>query len=241
MMMKTKTLMKIQVNMTMTVNSHTPQKSGIKKGILLVDKPEGITSFKIVHILRKLTGIQKIGHAGTLDPFATGLMIMLVGKEFTTKSDTFMNYDKQYHAQVFLGSATDSYDKTGTVTHEDSRVPTLLELEEALAKFQGSVEQIPPMYSAKKIQGQKLCDLARRGITVERAPQKVHIKIELVSYSYPFVNLIVDCSKGTYIRSLAYDIGIALGTYAHLSALRRTRIGSYFIEDATTVDNLSTL
>lgn len=207
----------------------------LKEGILLLDKPEGFTSFKLVHILRKKTGIQKIGHAGTLDPFATGLMIMLIGKQFTRQSDQFLNLDKQYEAKLKLGSSTDTFDKCGKLTHKSGHIPTLQEIENVLAQFQGSQLQTPPMFSAKKIKGKKLYELARAGIEIERQPTKVTIKIQFVSYNYPYLDLIVDCSKGTYIRSLAHDIGLALNTYAHLEALRRTRIGTYTLENSITL------
>ena len=210
----------------------------ISEGIHLLDKPAGFTSFKLVHILRKLTGIQKIGHAGTLDPFATGLMIMLVGKEFTKKSDQFLNLDKQYKAKLRLGQATDTYDTEGKVTEECEKVPTLEEVEEVLTHFQGTIEQIPPMFSAKKVKGQKLYELARAGIEIERKAQQVHVTLQLDNYSYPYLDITVDCSKGTYIRSLGHDIGIALGTFAHLEALRRTRVGPYLLEEAIPMNSL---
>lgn len=211
----------------------------IKEGLLLLDKPEGYTSFKLVHILRKLTGIQKIGHAGTLDPFATGLMIMLIGKQYTKQSDQFLNLDKQYEATLKLGSATDTYDKCGKVTHESPLIPTQAEIEQVIARFQGQIEQTPPMFSAKKIQGKKLYELARRGIEVERKPQLVRVNMQLLSYQYPFVHIRVDCSKGTYIRSLAHDMGLALNCFAHLEALRRTRIGPYHITQSLPISSLS--
>lgn len=182
-----------------------------------------------------MTGIQKIGHAGTLDPFATGLMIMLIGKEFTKKSAEFLNLDKQYEAKIKLGSATDTYDRCGITTHESAVIPTLHQIEQALLLFQGTIEQIPPMFSAKKVQGKKLYELARAGKEIPRKSQTVDVAIQMVSYSYPYLDLVVDCSKGTYIRSLAHDLGIALNTFGHLDALRRTRIGCHFLRDAETL------
>lgn len=200
-------------------------------GILLVDKAKGSTSFHLVALLRRLTKIEKIGHAGTLDPFATGLMVMLIGRDYTRKSDSFLTCDKQYRATLFLGIATDTYDLEGQVISRSDKIPTLKEIELAIAPFQGEILQIPPMFSAKKIEGKKLCDLARRGIVLERQPAKVRLEIELLSYTYPHLEIEVTCSKGTYIRSLAYDIGGALGCGAHLSSLTRLRSGTFRLDE----------
>lgn len=202
------------------------------QGILLLNKPEGKTSFSLVSLLRKTLNVQKIGHAGTLDPFATGLMVMLVGKRFTTQSDKFLNQDKEYLAEIHLGAATDSYDKEGVTTQTSDHIPTLSALEETISHFQGEIDQIPPMFSAKKINGQKLYDLARQGKEVARAPVKVKVKIELLSYAYPKALISVHCSKGTYIRSLAHDIGLQLGCFGHLTALQRVRCGDYHLKDS---------
>lgn len=199
-------------------------------GILLVDKQPGSTSFHIVSLLRKLTRIQKIGHAGTLDPFAKGVMVMLIGSEYTKKSDQFLNCDKQYKATLHLGITTDTYDIDGQVMETNGLVPTLTQIEQALVQFQGEVLQIPPMFSAKKIEGKKLYELARKGIEIERAPRKVKVNIQLLRYDYPKLEILVDCSKGTYIRSLAYDIGNVLKTGAHLSSLIRTKSGSFSLD-----------
>jgi len=201
-------------------------------GILLVDKNVGSTSFKLVAILRRLTKIEKIGHSGTLDPFATGLMVMLIGREYTKRSDQFLSADKEYRATVHLGITTDTYDTEGQITFESPLIPTLADIEAAVAHFQGEVQQIPPMFSAKKIKGQKLCDLARKGIEIPRAPVKVRLEVKLLSYEYPSLEIHVRCSKGTYIRSVAYDLGVLLGTGAHLSALTRLRSGLFRVEDA---------
>lgn len=202
------------------------------EGILLVDKPENVTSFSLVRLLRKALNVQKIGHAGTLDPFASGLMVMLVGKKYTTQSAQYLNQDKEYRAEIHLGQATDSYDKEGKVTQESGAVPTLEAIQSVLASFQGVIEQVPPMFSAKKIDGKRLYLLARQGKEVERAPVKVEVRIELISYAYPKLHLHINCSKGTYIRSLAHDIGLALGCYGHLTALQRVRCGSFHIKDS---------
>lgn len=200
-------------------------------GILLVDKQAGSSSFHLVSLLRKITRIRKIGHAGTLDPFATGVMVMLVGSEYTKKSDQFLNCDKQYKAMLHLGITTDTYDIEGQIIDQNGSIPTLSQVESALLAFQGKIQQIPPMYSAKKIQGKKLYELARQGIEIERPPATVTLHIQCLRYEYPKLEILVDCSKGTYIRSLAFDLGKALGTGAHLSSLKRTKSGSFPIEE----------
>jgi tRNA pseudouridine55 synthase len=201
------------------------------EGILPICKPKRKTSFSLVNILRKLTHIRKIGHAGTLDPFADGVMILLIGKRFTQLSHQFLCQDKEYLATVYLGIVTDTYDIEGQITSQCSFVPPLSEIEEVLLKFQGTILQIPPMFSAKKIEGKKLYELARKGITVERQAIPVNLHIRLIDYSYPNLRLKIHCSKGTYIRSLAYDIGIELGCGAHLSSLTRVRSGQFTLDD----------
>lgn len=202
-----------------------------KTGILLVDKAPGSTSFHLVSLLRRLTNIQKIGHAGTLDPFATGVMVMLLGREYTCRSNEFLCSDKEYRAALKLGIATDTYDIEGQVMVRSEKIPDLKEIELALKSFCGEILQIPPMYSAKKVEGKKLYDLARKGITIERQPVKVQVKIKLISYNYPKLDIEVACSKGTYIRSLAHDIGQTLNTGAHLFELARIRSGPFHISE----------
>lgn len=200
------------------------------QGILLVNKPRGLNSFKLVAILRKRLGVKKIGHAGTLDPFATGVMVMLIGREYTRLSDTFLNHDKEYIADVHLGSATDTHDCDGVVTSTSTIIPTHDEIVKALAAFQGTIEQVPPMFSAKKIGGKKLYELARQGKEIERKPSIVTMTTKLISYEYPILKINVSCSKGTYIRSIAHELGISLGCGAHLVELQRTRSGPFRIE-----------
>ncbi len=207
------------------------------EGILPVNKPAGITSFTLVRQLRKLLNVQKIGHAGTLDPFATGVMVMLIGRRYTQKSDTFLNQDKEYEGRLHLGIETDTYDCEGEVQVRSDIIPTLAQVEEALQHFQGNIEQIPPMFSAKKINGKKLYELARKGVSVERKPVSVSVDTELLNYSYPFLDIKVRCSKGTYIRSIAYDLGRRLQCGAHLNTLTRTRSGNYSLADC--LDGLS--
>lgn len=200
-------------------------------GILLVNKPKGKTSFSLVAMLRRIYGVKKIGHAGTLDPFATGVMVLLVGKKYTRMSDQFLGQDKEYEAVIRLGIVTDSYDCDGETISTSDKVPSLDEISQVVAKFQGKIMQTPPMYSAKKVNGKKLYELARKGITIERESREVTVEMTVLSYEYPFLKVHVACSKGTYIRSLAFDIGNELGTGAHLSDLTRTRSGSFHLKD----------
>lgn len=201
------------------------------EGILLINKPIGKTAFSLVATLRRLLGVRKIGHAGTLDPFATGVMVMLIGRQATRLSNQLLCADKEYIAQVHLGITTDTYDCDGTVVQRSDLVPSREELEKALTYFQGDIEQIPPMFSAKKLNGKKLYELARKGQTVERKAEKVRVEIRLLDYSYPYAEIAVTCSKGTYIRSLAYDLGNKLGCGAHLSRLQRTRSGTFQLSE----------
>jgi len=202
----------------------------LKEGILLINKPEGRTSFSLIRALRKLTGIKKIGHAGTLDPFATGVMVLLIGRDYTRLSDKLLFQDKEYFGSVSLGVSTDTYDCDGKVVARSKKIPTLEEIQEIVMKFQGEIEQVPPMFSAKKVQGKKLYEIARKGISIERAPAKIQLTTEILSYEYPNLNLRIACSKGTYIRSVAHEIGQMLGCGAHLSKLNRTRSGNFCLE-----------
>lgn len=203
----------------------------LKEGILLVDKPKGKTSFSLVSALRRKTGIRKIGHAGTLDPFATGVMVMLVGSKFTKLADQYISHDKEYWGQIRLGITTDSYDCDGAVVATSPHIPSKEDLQRALLSFQGTIPQTPPMFSAKKIEGKKLYELARKGIEVKRKEVLVTVKTTLLSYAYPFVEIEVSCSKGTYVRSIAHDLGNLLGCGAHLADLRRLRSGPFLLRD----------
>lgn len=188
--------------------------------------------------MRKVTGIRTIGHAGTLDPFATGVMVVLIGKPFTRLSPQFLNQDKEYRAKIHLGICTTTYDPEGSTTSTSELIPTLEHVQNTLLEFQGTIAQIPPMFSAKKIEGKKLYELARKGVTIERAAVQVTVHIELLSYQYPYLEIVVRCSKGTYIRSLAHDIGQSLGCGAHLAALERTRSGTFTLEHCCTVEQI---
>ncbi len=211
------------------------------EGILLVDKPSGKTAFSLIAALRKRINIRTIGHAGTLDPFATGVMVLLIGKRYTRLSDRFLCQDKEYAANIRLGIVTDTYDCDGKTVRSNDFIPTRENIEEAVKQFQGEIEQVPPMFSAKKINGKKLYELARKGQTVERKPVKVSLQIQVISYEYPDLYLKVTCSKGTYIRSLAYDLGEVLTCGAHLSALKRLRSGLFRLENCIDGKSLESL
>lgn len=204
--------------------------------ILNIDKPRDWTSFDVVKKIRGYIKPAKVGHAGTLDPFATGVLLVCTGKG-TKKVQELMNLDKEYLATVEFGKTTDTFDVTGIVLKErDCSNVTRDKIQKVCLRFQGEIEQIPPMYSALKVDGERLYKKARRGETVKREPRKVHIyKIEVTDFRNPFLELKVVCSKGTYIRALANDMGELLGCGAFLKELTRTRIGPYKIEDAYSI------
>lgn len=213
------------------------KKSGKNTGFILINKPVGPTSHDVVNILRRIIGIKKIGHAGTLDPFASGLLIMAIGREATREISKFVKLDKEYIATLHLGAVSDTYDRTGKVESVECRVLSdELKREviiRALEKFIGKQRQVPPMYSAKKVGGKKLYELARKGVQIERKAERIEIyDIKLLKYKWPLVKIKVRCSSGTYIRSLAHDIGKALGCGAYLKELERTAIGKYSVKDA---------
>ena len=219
-------------------------------GILLIDKPTGITSHDVVYQVRNKTGVRKVGHTGTLDPLATGLLIILVGREFTRRQSEFLKQDKEYLCKIQLGLETDSYDVDGQITKEVSwkelEKISQLDLEKVLDKFKGEIIQIVPAFSAVKVKGQKLYEKARRGeIDKNDLPsRKVNIKeLELIDFKKDeesqtiFFNIKVACSSGTYIRSIAHDVGQELGVGATVSELRRTKIGEFKLEIAATLQS----
>ncbi len=222
----------------------------MEKGkILLIDKPVGWTSFDVVAKIRGLiresyrargetpTKRQlRVGHTGTLDPFATGLLIILLG-DATKRSDEFLKLDKVYEATIRLGATSSTGDPEGEITETlDVRRKTLDEVNEALEQFVGEIKQIPPVYSAIKVGGQRAYKLARAGQAVDMPSRQVMIySIELLDYIYPDVTIRAHVGSGTYIRTLAEDIGKALGTDAYCAALRRTRVGEYNVQDAHTL------
>jgi tRNA pseudouridine55 synthase len=208
-------------------------------GILNINKPQNKTSFSIVAMVKRLSGERRVGHAGTLDPAATGVLPVCLGRG-TRVTEFLLDATKTYRAQIELGTATDTYDASGQITQQgDSSGINQRQLESALDLFRGSIQQTPPMYSAVKHRGQPLYQLARAGITVERKTRlaKVH-QLELINWQPPVVTIEVECGKGTYIRSLAHDLGQALGCGAHLKSLVRTRCGLFAIEDALPTSQL---
>ncbi|MFI5240373.1 MAG: tRNA pseudouridine(55) synthase TruB [Candidatus Saccharimonadia bacterium] len=207
-------------------------------GILLINKPEGISSFDCIRILRKNLTFKKIGHAGTLDPSASGLMIMLLGKACKS-ADQYSKLDKTYDAVVRLGVRSDTGDREGQLTESatESVVPTQSTVMQVLNSFLGEITQIPPKYSAIKISGQEAYKRARRGEDFEMPKRQVTIYgVRLKSYNYPDLHIEIDCSSGTYIRTLAQDIGEQLGTGGYLLKLVRTRIGKMTINGAVDLD-----
>lgn len=209
------------------------------EGVLLVDKPQGITSHDVVDKVRRLYQMRRVGHAGTLDPMATGLLIILVGKA-TKASDQLMAQEKEYLGEATLGAVTDSQDADGQVI-ETTPVPELSvdDIRAAMGTMLGEQRQTPPMFSARKIGGQKLYDLARKGLEVEREARPIRIDaFELTSWVSPRFTFRVHCTKGTYVRTLAHDLGRRLGCGAHLSMLRRTLSGNLNVARAHTLEQL---
>lgn len=208
-------------------------------GILLIDKEVNYSSFQAINKAKRLIKADKVGHSGTLDPFATGLLVVTVNK--ATKVNQFIEtQDKEYIATLKLGVKTSTLDLEGEVL-ATKEVPSLNEelIINALNKFKGKIKQIPPMFSALKVNGQKLYDLARQGIEIERKEREVEIfNIELISFNEDEIKFKVHCSKGTYIRTLGESISEELNTYGHLIQLRRTRVGNFKVEDAYKLDEL---
>ena len=206
-------------------------------GAILVDKPSGPTSHDVVDAIRRKFGIKKVGHCGTLDPNATGLLIIVLGRG-TKLSERLMGDDKVYEGTIKFGEATDSYDSDGELTGSLPVMPmTLDQLNEEAAKFIGDQMQVPPMVSAIKKNGVPLYKLARKGIEVEREPRLIHIyNFRFTDYTEPLGQFRVACTKGTYIRSMAHDLGQKLGCGAHLTTLRRSASGKFDVADALSLD-----
>jgi tRNA pseudouridine55 synthase len=206
-------------------------------GVVLIDKPAGLTSHDVVDRIRRRFRIRKVGHGGSLDPQATGLLVVLLGKG-TRLSDRFLNSDKEYEGVMRLGVTTDSYDLDGTVQSEAPWQGVSREQVEAvMRRFQGDLMQTPPMISAVKKGGVPLYKLARKGQEVEREARLVHLyEFTLLSFSPPDVGFRLRCTKGTYVRSLCHDVGQALGCGAVLASLRRTASGAFRVEDAIRLD-----
>jgi tRNA pseudouridine55 synthase len=211
----------------------------MRDGILLVNKPDGMTSHDVVNRVRRKFKIKKVGHAGTLDPLATGVMVMLIGKS-TKLSNKFMGLNKAYRSTMILGKSTDSADTQGkTIEEKPFDSVTLDKLEEVIVSFRGEIDQVPPMFSAVKKNGKKLYELARQGMVVERDPRRVTIMIlKIEDFNPPYVRFYVECSKGTYIRQLAHDIGQKLGCGACISQIERTKIGDFSIEESVKLEDI---
>ena len=228
------------------------------QGLLLVDKPAGWTSFDVVNYVRRIVATAegkkpkncKVGHSGTLDPFATGLLVLLIGKEYTRRAGELSKLDKTYEAIAELGRVSTTGDPEGELTAYSNQIvdpaspfttaPTTPDVERVLAQFVGEIDQVPPAYSAIKINGQRAYKLAREGkdVVIESRKTTIHA-IELINYIYPDVAFRTEVSSGTYIRALVEDFGRALGTGAYTAELRRTRVGEYLIDDAIQVEGMT--
>jgi len=208
-------------------------------GLLLVDKPKGITSHDVVDFIRKRFKINKVGHCGTLDPIATGLLVILLGRA-TKSASRYLNDDKRYLCTMKLGIVTDTQDAEGKIiTNSVVENITAKQIREVAKSFKGEIEQIPPMVSAKHYKGVRLYKLARKGLEVKRFPKKICIyNITVLSIKIPYVEFIMESSKGTYIRTLCHDIGEKLGCGAHMRALRRLASGNFKVENAHTLKEL---
>jgi len=205
--------------------------------VVNIDKPEGWTSFDVVERVRSIVGVKKVGHAGTLDPFATGVLLVAIGRATKRVSD-LMGLEKEYEGIIEFGLETDTLDPTGAVV-KTCPVPevTREQLQEAARRFEGEIEQRPPAYSALKVKGKRLYQLARAGKPVEVPPRKVFVEsFEILDWQPPGARFRVKCHAGTYVRALARDLGKAIGSCAYLRELRRTRIGPYRVEEALSVD-----
>jgi tRNA pseudouridine55 synthase len=207
-------------------------------GLILVDKPLGPTSHRIVHLVRQGTGIRKVGHAGTLDPRASGLLVLCLGAA-TRLSEYISTSSKCYEAVIRFGAATRTYDSDGEVMRRSTEIPSSEQIEAALPNFTGAIQQVPPPFSAVKVSGQRAYDLARSGKVVDLGPRTVTIHaLRVREYQPPDLALEVECSAGTYIRSLAHDLGEQLGCGGYLAALRRTKAGPFLLSQAVTLDQL---
>lgn len=208
------------------------------KGILNVNKEKGISSARVVSLVRRALGMKKVGHTGTLDLEASGVLPIVIGKA-TRVSDYMMTKDKVYETELILGAKTDTLDAAGKIIAKSDKVVSRDEFIEAMNTFKGEIEQIPPMYSALKVNGKKLYDLARDGIEIERKRRKVKVyDIYLLDFAFPQATIRVTCSKGTYIRTLVDDIGEKLGTLAYVNELKRVRVGDLDVKDAINSEDI---
>ena len=208
-------------------------------GFVIVDKPSGITSHDVVSLVRRKFQMRRVGHAGTLDPLATGVLIVLLGQS-TKLFDKFSSFDKAYEATLMLGMTTDTADIQGkTLRQAPFQDITKKQIEDTFRQFLGDIEQTPPMVSAVKVSGKRLYKLARKGIEVKREPRKIRISsLRLVSFSLPEVRFHLECSKGTYVRKLAEDVGKVLGCGGCISQIKRTKVGDFSIEEAVKLEDI---
>ncbi|MFP3898784.1 MAG: tRNA pseudouridine(55) synthase TruB [Dehalococcoidia bacterium] len=205
--------------------------------MLLVDKPKGLTSFRVVDRIRRKFKV-KAGHTGTLDPLATGLLVVLTGKR-TKDASLFVKLDKAYQVKAVLGLETDTFDCEGEVLRQSDREVTREELERVLKDFQGDIWQTPPPFSAKKVEGRRAYQLARKGVSFDMPASKVSVySLALKEFEFPYFTLACDVSSGFYVRSLVHDIGEKLGVGATVMEVRRTRVGSYLVEEAEALEDL---
>ncbi len=210
-------------------------------GVIVIDKHEGVTSYRIIQILRRVFNTKKVGHTGTLDPMATGVLPVLLGRAVKA-ADFLLSEDKGYIATLKLGVETDTEDTTGTVLHTWDNIPDEEQVYDAVMSFVGDYDQIPPMYSALKVDGRKMVDIAREGGVIERQPRRVVIRhIECERLERDLYRLQVECSKGTYIRTLCADIGRKLGCGGAMDSLRRTRAGAFDLSMAHTIEELDSM
>jgi tRNA pseudouridine55 synthase len=211
----------------------------MKNGIMLVNKPIGITSHDVVDVVRNKLRIKRVGHAGTLDPLAQGLLVILVGKS-TKLFSNFVNFDKEYLGILKLGEVTTTGDSEGEVIKRaDCGGIGEEQLQQAFSSFMGEIDQVPPMVSALRVKGKRLYSLARKGITVQREPRHVKIhSLKILKVELPFVEFFVHCSKGTYVRKLAEDIGESIGCGGHMTKIKRLSIGPFKLDDAINLDDI---
>ncbi|MCH8986926.1 tRNA pseudouridine(55) synthase TruB [Patescibacteria group bacterium] len=209
--------------------------------IININKPKGMTSHDVVDEVRNITGEKRVGHAGTLDPFATGVLVVAVGREDTKKlGEITKNTEKEYQALLVLGKTSTTGDPEGVITKQRGVRPPFDRVQSVVEKFKGEIMQTPPAFSAVKIKGVRAYKLARAGKTVELPPRKITIhSIDILEFEYPLLQLEITCSAGTYIRSLAQDIGKELGCGAYVKELMRTRVGNFTIEESIQIESLT--
>lgn len=219
---------------------NSDQIKNVVSGVLVVDKPIGLTSHDVVQIIRRGTGIRRAGHTGTLDPRASGVLVVLIGPAVRL-SEYVSASDKRYQATIRLGSSTDTYDAEGIVTDSSTSIEDITEegFDEILQQYVGEIQQVPPPYSAVKVKGKKAYEMARKGEDVELPPRTINVySLEVLEWAPPEVVVDVYCSSGTYVRSLANDLGNELGCGAHLIGLRRTKSGRFTLRDAVPLRRL---